>query len=106
MRYQRTRGGREITTFVKDSRAPADIYATTIAPYYKASVYCQTWLRGEGQFAVKLLTPPNVSCLGGPGVTRVVGGGLSPCRQWSATAKCVRVPHIPLVHPEPELLQV
>ena len=46
VRYQRTRGGREITTFVKESRTPADIYATTIAPYYNASVYCQTWLRG------------------------------------------------------------
>lgn len=48
VRYQRTRGGREITTFVKESRTPADIYATTIAPYYNASVYCQTWLRGNG----------------------------------------------------------
>lgn len=46
IRYQRTMGGLNITTFVKESRTGSDFYAVNVAPYYNASLFCSTWLRG------------------------------------------------------------
>ena len=46
VRLQRTKGGLDITTFVKESRASSDFYAVALAPYYNASLFCATWLRG------------------------------------------------------------
>ena len=46
IRYQRTVGGLQITTFVKETRTPSDFYAVALAPYYKADLFCQTWLHG------------------------------------------------------------
>lgn len=46
IRYQRTVGGLQITTFVKETRTPSDFYALALAPYYKADLFCQTWLNG------------------------------------------------------------
>ena len=46
IRMQRTKGGLQITTFVKETRSSSDFYAVNLAPYYEADLYCATWLRG------------------------------------------------------------
>jgi hypothetical protein len=47
IRFQKTRGGLNVTTFVKESRTGSDFYAVNLAPYYNADLFCATWLRGE-----------------------------------------------------------
>ena len=46
---QKTKGGLQITTFVKESRGSSDFYAVALAPYYNADLYCATWLRGGSE---------------------------------------------------------
>lgn len=38
-----------VTTFSKDTHRVEDVYTLRIAPYYKADVFCATWMLGTSQ---------------------------------------------------------
>lgn len=59
IRFQKTRGGLNVTTFVKESRTGSDFYAVNLAPYYNADLFCATWLRGESS-GFKLTVRPGL----------------------------------------------